>query len=197
MSKKEEAKRLLDIFLIFLKLGTFTFGGGFAMIPLIEEEVVHKKKWADQQEIIDVFAVAQSIPGAIAINSATFIGYKIAGRKGAIVATIGVVIPSVFIITLIASVFSRFQDNEVVQAAFLGIRSCVVALILSATLSMGKKVVIDKLTLILTILTVISILALNVHPIITIIVGGLIGLMIVKCLPQRAEKILSEGVEKR
>ena len=197
MSKKEEAKRLLDIFLIFLKLGTFTFGGGFAMIPLIEEEVVHKKKWADQQEIIDVFAVAQSIPGAIAINSATFIGYKIAGRKGAIVATIGVVIPSVFIITLIASVFSRFQDNEIVQAAFLGIRSCVVALILSATLSMGKKVVIDKLTLILTILTVVSILALNVHPIITIIVGGLIGLIIVKCLPQRAEKILSEGVEKR
>lgn len=194
MSKKEERKKLLDLFLIFLKLGTFTFGGGFAMIPLIEEEIVHKKKWADQQEIIDVFAVAQSIPGAIAINSATFIGYKIAGRKGAIVATIGVVIPSVFIITLIASVFSRFQDNEMVQAAFLGIRSCVVALIVSATLSMGKKVVIDKLTFILAVLTSVGILLLNLHPIITIITGGLIGLIIVKFLPQRAEEILKEGV---
>ena len=193
---KEERKKLLDLFLIFLKLGTFTFGGGFAMIPLIEEEIVHKKKWADQQEIIDVFAVAQSIPGAIAINSATFIGYKIAGRKGAIVATIGVVMPSVFIITLIASVFSRFQDNEMVQAAFLGIRSCVVALIVSATLSMGKKVVIDKLTLILTILTGVGILALNLHPIITIITGGLIGLIIVKFLPKRAEEILKEEVPK-
>lgn len=195
MSHKEERKKLLDLFLIFLKLGTFTFGGGFAMIPLIEKEIVHKKKWADAQEIIDVFAVAQSIPGAIAINSATFIGYKIAGRKGAVVATIGVILPSVFIITLIASVFSRFQDNEIVQAAFMGIRSCVVALILSATISMAKKVVIDKLTLILVILTIVSILALNVHPILAIIFGAMVGLIIVKFLPQRAQKILEEGVE--
>lgn len=195
MSHKEERKKLLDLFLIFLKLGTFTFGGGFAMIPLIEKEIVHKKNWADAQEIIDVFAVAQSIPGAIAINSATFIGYKIAGRKGAVVATIGVILPSVFIITLIASVFSRFQDNEIVQAAFMGIRSCVVALILSATISMAKKVVIDKLTLILVILTIVSILALNVHPILAIIFGAMVGLIIVKFLPQRAQKILEEGVE--
>lgn len=197
MKENEDGIKLLEIFLIFLKLGTFTFGGGFAMMPLIEEEVVDKRKWVDAQEVINVFAVAQSIPGAIAINSATFIGYKIAGKKGAIVATIGVIIPSVFIITLIASVFSQFQDNEVVQAALLGIRSCVVALIVSATLSMGKKVLLDKTTLALAILTVVGILVFNIHPILAIVVGAMLGLIIIKFLPERAKKILEQGVETR
>lgn len=184
---------LLDIFFIFLKIGAFTFGGGYAMIPLIEEEIVNKKKWVTSEEIIDLFAVAESIPGAIAINTATFIGYKILGRKGAIVANIGVIIPSLTIITLIASVFSRFQDNPTVQAALLGIRSCVVALILLAAISVAKKAIRDKITFVVAVLAMVSIAFLDIHPIFAIIAGALIGLIIMKILPDKVEEIMSEG----
>ena len=190
--KNGEMKKLLDIFLIFLKIGSFTFGGGYAMIPLIEEEIVQKKKWVTSEDIIDLFAVAESIPGAIAINTATFIGYKIAGKKGAIVANIGVIIPSVTIITLIASVFARFQDNHIVQAALLGIRSCVVALILLAAISVGRKAIRDSITAILALLALLSIAFLGVHPIFAIISGALIGLIIMKILPNKVEEVMEE-----
>lgn len=185
-------RKLLDIFLIFLKIGTFTFGGGYAMIPLIEEEIVNKKKWVSSNDIIDLFAVAESIPGAIAINTATFIGYKISGRKGAIVANIGVILPSLTIITLIASVFSRFQNDPTVQAALLGIRSCVVALILLAAISVGKKAVRDKITFVLAILAMVSIAFLDIHPIFAIVTGATIGLVIMKVLPDKVEEIMKE-----
>lgn len=191
-NKQEERKRLLDIFLIFLKIGAFTFGGGYAMIPLIEQEIVHKKKWVTSNEIIDLFAVAESIPGAIAINTATFIGYKISGRKGAIVANIGVIIPSLTIITLIASVFSKFQNDPTVQAALLGIRSCVVALILLAAISVGKKAIRDKMTAVIAILAMVSIAFLDIHPIFAIISGGIIGLIIMKVLPDKVEQVMKE-----
>jgi len=115
-------KKLLKLFWIFFKIGAFTFGGGYAMIPLIEREMVEKQKWLSDDEIIDMFAVAESIPGAIAINTSTFIGYKVAGYWGAIVAMFGVALPSFLIITIIAAVFSQFQDLPLVKAAFEGIR---------------------------------------------------------------------------
>ena len=189
---KEERRKLLDIFLIFLKIGAFTFGGGYAMIPLIEEEIVGKKKWVTSNEIIDLFAVAESIPGAIAINTATFIGYKISGRKGAIVANVGVIIPSLTIITLIASVFSKFQNDPTVQAALLGIRSCVVALILLAAISVAKKAIRDKLTLVLALLALLSIAFLDIHPIFAIISGAIIGLIIMKILPDKVAQVMRE-----
>lgn len=160
------------------------------MIPLIEEEVVHKRKWIEEEEVIDVFAVAESIPGAIAINSSTFIGYKIAGRRGAIAANLGVILPSVFIITLIASVFGKFQDNPIIQAAFLGVRSCVVALIAVAAFSLAKKAIRDKLTALLWLATVISILIIDIHPIFMILSGGLIGLLVMKIMPDKVEEII-------
>lgn len=184
--------KLLDIFWIFLKIGSFTFGGGYAMIPLIEEEIVNKKKWVTSEEIIDLFAIAESIPGAIAINTATFIGYKISGRKGAIAANVGVILPSLTIITLIASVFSKFQDNPSVQAGLLGIRSCVVALILIAAISVGKKAIKDKITFVLAILAMVSIAFLDIHPIFAIISGAAMGLIIMKILPDKVEEVMSE-----
>ncbi|NLP45621.1 MAG: chromate transporter [Epulopiscium sp.] len=190
MTEEVSFKKLKEIFFIFLKLGAFTFGGGYAMIPLIEEEVVHKRKWIKEEEVIDVFAVAESIPGAIAINSSTFIGYKIAGRKGAIAANIGVILPSVFIITLIASVFGRFQDNPIIQAALLGVRSCVVALIGVAAFSLSKKALRDKLTVLLWLITVLCILIMDLHPIFMIISGGLIGLLVMKIMPDKVEEII-------
>ncbi|NLL71832.1 MAG: chromate transporter [Epulopiscium sp.] len=190
MKQEADFKTLKDIFFIFLKIGAFTFGGGYAMIPLIEEEVVHKRKWIEEEEVIDVFAVAESIPGAIAINSSTFIGYKIAGRRGAIAANLGVILPSVFIITLIASVFGKFQDNPIIQAAFLGVRSCVVALIAVAAFSLAKKAIRDKLTALLWLATVISILIIDIHPIFMILSGGLIGLLVMKIMPDKVEEII-------
>lgn len=189
--------KLLDIFWVFLKIGSFTFGGGYAMIPLIEEEIVNKKKWVTSNEIIDLFAIAESIPGAIAINTATFIGYKISGRKGAIAANIGVILPSLTIITLIASVFSKFQNDPNVQAALLGIRSCVVALILMAAVSVGKKAIKDKITFLVAILAMVSIAFLDIHPIFAIISGAVIGLVVMKILPDKVEEVMNAEVSNK
>lgn len=171
-------KRLLDIFLTFFKIGSFTFGGGFAMIPLIEKEIVEKKGWIKKKDIIDIFAVSQSIPGAIAINSATLVGYKIERKKGAIAATLGVILPSFLIIVFIAAFFSRFQDNPLVQGAFKGIRPTVVALISIAAVKMGKEAIKDKLSILITCVTLALILVFNVHVILTIIGGALVGVIL-------------------
>jgi chromate transporter len=194
MYKKNNTKLLFDIFITFFKIGSVTFGGGYAMIPLIEREVISNKGWIkNDEEIIDVFAVSESIPGAIAINSSTFVGYKIAGRNGAIAAMMGVVLPSFIIITLIATFFSKFQDNEIVKAAFMGIRSAVVALILMAAIKVGKKAIRDKLATVITIATVVLILILDIHAIFTIIGGALVGLIVYFTLPHKLKDIHGEG----
>jgi chromate transporter len=133
MSKK------LELFLSFLKIGTFTFGGGYAMVPLIQNEVIEKKKWINEEEMMDIIAIAESTPGPIAINSATFVGYRVAGFWGSFFATLGVVLPSILIITIIALFFERFLEIEIVAAAFKGIRAGVAVLILNAALRMYKK----------------------------------------------------------
>ena len=130
--------RILDLFLTFLKIGGFTFGGGYAMIPLIEREICENKKWLDSKDILEVIAVAESTPGPIAINAATFVGYRTAGVLGAAAATFGVVLPSFVIIALISAVLQRFQEIRAVKYAFFGIRACIPALILKAVWSMFK-----------------------------------------------------------
>ena len=136
---KEKLKTCLTLFLTFLKIGAFTFGGGYAMIPIIEKEMVEKHKWIKSEDILDIFAIAESTPGPIAINSATFIGYKIAGVFGSFCATFGVVLPSFTIISIISLVLREFSDIKAVQYAFNGIRAGVLALIIKALVSMYKK----------------------------------------------------------
>jgi chromate transporter len=136
---KEKLKTCLTLFLTFLKIGAFTFGGGYAMIPIIEKEMVEKHKWIKSEDILDIFAIAESTPGPIAINSATFIGYKIAGVFGSFCATFGVVLPSFVIISIISLVLREFSDIKAVQYAFNGIRAGVLALIIKALVSMYKK----------------------------------------------------------
>ena len=123
----------------FLKIGAFTFGGGYAMIPLIQREVVEKNKWLTDEDILDIIAIAESTPGPIAINSATFVGYKIAGVFGAMCCTLGVVLPSFVIILLVSFVLEQFEALEAVRFAFNGIRAGVLALILKALVNMYKK----------------------------------------------------------
>lgn len=132
-------KGLMDIFLIFLKIGAFTFGGGYAMIALLEDEFVDKRSWLNESEFLDMTAIAESTPGPVAINAATYLGYKLAGFKGALAASLAVCIPSFAIIYVISFFYERFQQITWVASAFKGIQACVVYLILSAGLRMFIK----------------------------------------------------------
>lgn len=136
---KTRLKTVLTLFLTFLKIGAFTFGGGYAMIPFIEKEIVEKHKWLTSEDILDIIAISESTPGPIAINSATFVGYKIGGFFGAFACTFGVVLPSFLIISLISVVLAKFSGNTYVQYAFRGIRAGVLALVIKALVSMYKK----------------------------------------------------------
>lgn len=132
-------KLLLQLFLTFLKIGAFTFGGGYAMIPLITREAVHNRKWIQEKDILDIVAIAEATPGPVAVNSATFVGYRTAGIAGAACATFGVVLPSFLIIFFIAGVLRRFQELKPIRYAFIGIRAGVLALIFKALISMYKQ----------------------------------------------------------
>ena len=132
-------KKYWLIFLSFFKIGAFTFGGGYAMIPLIQHEAVEKRKWVTDEDILDIVAIAESTPGPIAINSATFVGYRAAGVLGSVAATVGVVLPSFVVILVLSFVLEAFQEVRAVQYAFFGIRAGVLALLCKALWTMYKK----------------------------------------------------------
>lgn len=136
---KKKLKTLWELFFTFFKIGAFTFGGGYAMISIIQKEAVEKKKWVSDEDILDVVAIAESTPGPIAINSSTFIGYKVAGVLGSAFATLGTVLPSFIIISIIAFFLNQFTSYNVVKFAFSGIRAGVLVLIINAFISMYKK----------------------------------------------------------
>ncbi|SKC83589.1 chromate transporter [Maledivibacter halophilus] len=188
MGKENSIKRYFELFFIFFKIGAFTFGGGYAMIPLIEKVMVDEKGWVEKEEIVDLFAIAQSIPGAIAINSSSLIGYKIAGKRGALTSTFGVVLPSFLIISVIAGIFTKISDLPQVKAIFVGITASVVALILTASIKISKTAIKDKLTLMITIATVIAVVIFDINPIFIILAGALPGLLIYKFIPDKIEK---------
>ena len=132
-------KKALKLFITFFKIGAFTFGGGYAMIPLIQHEVTVKNKWITDDDILEIVAISESTPGPIAVNSATFVGYRVCGVLGSIAATLGVVVPSFLIMLVVFFVLDEFQHLKPVQYAFMGIRACVLALVLKALVSMYKK----------------------------------------------------------
>ena len=139
MEEKRGRSQLLPLFLTFFKIGAFTFGGGYAMIPLIQRETVEGRKWITDEDVLEIIAIAESTPGPIAINSATFVGSRVAGVPGAACATLGVILPSFVIILIVARLLDAFQHLRVVQYAFFGIRAGVLALILKAFWNMYKK----------------------------------------------------------
>lgn len=134
-----KTNKIFKLFLTFFKIGAFTFGGGYAMIPLIQHEVCEKNKWITDEDILEIVAIAESTPGPIAINSATFVGYKICGFWGAFFATLGVVVPSFVVILCISYALNAFQNLKAVKYAFMGIRAGVLALVVKAFVSMYKK----------------------------------------------------------
>jgi len=165
----------IESFATFFKIGLFTIGGGYAMIPLIEAEVVDKKQWLSKEEFLDIMAVAQSCPGVFAINMSTFIGYKLRKTKGAIFTSLGTAMPSFLIILLIAMFFHQFDDNRIVQAIFRGIRPAVVALIAVPTFNMARSAKIGWGNCWIPILGALAIWAFGVSPILIILIAGIGG----------------------
>ena len=179
----KKLKSALMLFLTMFKIGLFTFGGGYAMIAVIERELVERKKWIEHEEYMDVIAIAESTPGPLAINSATYIGYKVCGVLGSVFATLGVVLPSFIIIFIISLFFDAFLALEYVQYAFYGIQACVAFLILSAGIKMFKHLKRTALNVILFTLTVTALLTLSLFAkefssIFYILIGGVVGLTV-------------------
>ena len=171
-------KTLIDLFFTFCRIGGLTFGGGYAMLPIIQKEIVEEKKWATEEEVLDYYAVGQCTPGIIAVNTATFIGYKVHGIIGAIVATLGVVFPSLIIITIIAALLKNFANYSILQHAFSGIRVVVIALIVSAILKLAKTSIKNSTTLIIAIIAFILVAFVNLSPIYIVIAAACIGLIL-------------------
>lgn len=163
---------LLDMFATFAKVGIMTFGGGYAMLPILQREVVENKKWATEEELMDYFAIGQCTPGIIAVNTATFIGQKNKGFWGGIIATLGIVFPSIIIISLLAGVIEAFSHITWVQNAFGGIRVCVCVLILNAVVKLYKKAVVDKVTFFIFILVALGSCFTSLSPIVFVILAA-------------------------
>lgn len=168
--------RYLDLFLTFAKIGACTFGGGYAMLPILQREVVEKKNWATESQLADYYAVGQCTPGVIAVNTATFVGYTQGGILGGIVATLGVIFPSVVIIGIIASVLQNFADIPAVRHAFAGIRACVVALILTSVLKLAKGTVIDWPSAVIFAVVLVLAAFWGVSPVLLVVGAGVCGL---------------------
>ncbi|NLG82755.1 MAG: chromate transporter [Bacilli bacterium] len=202
---EKEKFSYLRLFLKFFKIGLFTFGGGYAMLPLIERDII-QSNWIEKEDVTDLVAISQSIPGAIAINMALLVGHRIGKKKGAIVATLGCIMPSFLVILIIAMALSNFQDYVIVQRAFTGILSCVVALILIAAFKFAKIAIMDIPTLLITIITIIvlvssKLITINstlssLLPVLLIIAGGLVGLLFYYVYPKKVREVMKRGSKK-
>lgn len=167
----------LQSFTIFFKIGLFTIGGGYAMVPLIQDELVEKRKWIGKDDFIDLLALAQSVPGIFAVNIAIFIGYKLRKFRGALAMALGTILPSFLIILAIALFFHKFKEYRVVENIFKGIRPAVVALIAAPTFSMAKSAKINRHTVWIPVLSALLIWLLGVSPVYVIIVAGTGGFL--------------------
>lgn len=160
-----------ELFMLFFKIGMFVIGGGYAMIPFIKKEVVENKKWLTERDFLDALAVSQSAPGVLAVNVSVYVGKKLRGVKGLIVASLGAVLPSFFIILIIAIFFKNFQDNVYVVSAFKGIKPAVIALVLTPALTLAKKAGINYKNAIIPLSVGLLITLFNVSPIFFILLG--------------------------
>ena len=171
-------KELLDMFFTFARIGGLTFGGGYAMLPMLQEEVVEKRGWATEDELMDYYAVGQCTPGVIAVNTATFIGSKQKGILGSIFATAGVISPSILIIGIIAAFIRNFAELAAVKNAFAGIRVCVCVLIFNAVAKLYKKAVIDLPTTVIFVLVFLGSVLFDVSPAVYVVLAGAAGILI-------------------
>lgn len=168
----------LQLFLTFAKIGVVTFGGGAAMLPILQREVVENKHWATEEELVDYYAIGQCTPGIIAVNTATFVGQKLKGLSGGIFATLGMVFPSLVIICILAGLITNFADLAWVQNAFAGIRACVCVLIFNATVRLMKKSVVDKRTAVIFVVVLLGSVFLDISPVWFVLCSALLGIIL-------------------
>ena len=171
-------KELLELFLVFAKIGVMTFGGGYAMLPILQRELVESRGWVEDEELMDYFAIGQCTPGIIAVNTATFIGQKRRGNLGGVAATLGVVFPSLIIISLLAGLIANFSHIAWVQSAFAGIQVCVCVLIINGTVKLTKKAVIDKKTAAIFAAVLLGSSFLDVSPVVFVLVSAVLGILL-------------------
>lgn len=171
-------RELLDMFFTFFRIGAVTFGGGYAMLPILQREIVENKHWATEEELVDYYAIGQCTPGVIAVNTATFIGKKYRGILGGIVTTLGVVSPSLIIISAIAALIHNFADIVWVRNALAGIRVCVCVFILNSVLKLLKSAVVDKATLVLYVLLFAVAVFFDFSPVLSVLVAGVLGILL-------------------
>lgn len=176
-----------QLYVSFLKIGGLTFGGGLAMLPMLQREVINKHQWVTEEELLDIYAIGQVTPGIIAINTASMIGYRKRGVAGSIIATLGEVTPSLVLITLLASILAQFDENILIQQAFGGIRVAVCALIAQSIITLYKKSIVDIPTLLLCLVTVLGTLIFQISPIVFVVLGIGYGLGVQK-LKRRGTK---------
>lgn len=188
----KNVKILTDLFLTFMQVGGLTFGGGYAMLPILQREVVEKRDWATDEELADYFAVGQCTPGIIAVNTATFVGQKQAGILGGIVATLGVVAPSLVIISILTGFINTFAELTVVKNAFAGIRVCVCVLIFNAVCKLWKGSVKSKLALAIFAVVTLGSLFFDLSPVLFVVVAAVLGIGLEQFAPA-ARKSTKEG----
>lgn len=181
------AKTALSLYGTFFRVGLFMFGGGYAMLPLLEKECVEKQGWTDREELLDVFALAQCTPGIIAVNTATYIGKKQGGLLGSAAATLGVITPSLILISLIAALLSNFADIPAVQHALAGIRAVVTALIFASVFKMGKSALKHPVQVVIMLLAFLAVALFGASPVITVVAAALIGYLYFGVLAARKE----------
>ena len=169
---------LIKIFLVFFKIGLFSFGGGYAMMPLFEKEIINGLKWISYSDFIDIVAIAQTTPGPFAVNSATFIGNKLAGFWGSVVATFGVTLPSFIIMSIIFLTINKFRDSRTVKVSIRGIRPVVLALVLAAVVTIGKGAIIDYKSVIIAVIAFILVRVKQLNPILIMAIGFVVGVFI-------------------
>ena len=173
-----DLRELFALFVSFAKVGVLTFGGGLAMLPMLQREIVERRGWASEEELTDYYAIGQCTPGIIAVNTATFVGQKQRGIVGGIVATLGIVFPSLVIITLAAAVLGNFSELPAVKNAFAGVRVCVCVLILNAGVKLWKKTVVDKVTLCIFIVVLAASVFTSLSPVLFVLLAACAGLAV-------------------
>mgnify|MGYP000371455296 CR=1 FL=1 len=168
-------KRYFNLFFVFFKIGAFTIGGGLAMLPIIQNEFCVKNKWVDEEEIVDIFAICQSLPGVIAINSSIYVGYKVGGMRGAVVSAVGVILPSFLIISAIALFFDSFAENIYVKKAFTGVIAGIVGMLTVSAAKLGKSAIHDVFGIALAVIAFLVLVFFDCNVVLVILAGALVA----------------------
>ena len=171
-------KQIIDIFLTFFKIGAFSFGGGYVMLPFIQKEIVELNGWIEEGEFLDIIGISQMTPGPIATNSSTFVGFKVSGILGALFGTIGVILPAFIIALIISRRFEKFKDYKFIKDMFSGLRPGVFGLILSAAVTISKSTITDLRGVIVGLLSFFAIIKFKIHPVVVIIISGVVGMIL-------------------